>query len=228
MPGAKDEGPDFSESGIRAHQTRLDSGFQRFLHNPSTIRPYQEYVARWPRRPTGQDVEFFVWGKEETYAERKGGRIRCPVVRAIERNEKWEDHFLWICWKQTWRKKRNNRFNLIDTSFTFFWGRRSALESLDDQLFRAEWTQSGYGSDIAGHPHWQVDWTTPATGDDISGVHFGMAGWDLSPGEGYPKCWQRFTGSDLGDLELWCFRILEYSIKQLVRHFRKNGPAYRN
>ena len=105
---------------------------------------------------------------------------------------------------------------LLDSSFTFFWGRYSTIGHDDSQIFRAEWSQEGHGSNDAAHPHWHVDLFPLVR--EISSIHLGMAGWDCREAAEGSMCWQRFVGDDLGQLELWCERTLDYSIDQMINY----------
>ena len=93
----------------------------------------------------------------------------------------------WVSWRERWRKKHGDKsYKLVDANLAFFWGPRTQL----GQIFRAEWSTAGSGSNQAAHPHWHCDAEVRSADLTISDIHFGMAGWAF--GELCPQSWQTY------------------------------------
>lgn len=209
--------PTFSHAAIKAHHVRLGPIFQAYLEDFEAIRPPPEYIAPWERRRL-DNAEFLLWGASKLYGKRSNTDRTMPVVRSIEHPEAWGENYAWVGWRQTWTRPNPNRdkYCLLDTSFTFFWGRFTTIGQEDSQVFRAEWSQEIFGTEEAGHPHWHVDLFPLVY--DVSKIHFGMAGWELERNGDEMTCWQTFVENDLGRLEGWCDKVLGYSIRQLYSY----------
>jgi hypothetical protein len=214
-----------NRSQIETHLQRLTEAFKPHLHGLDCIDVDEEFRENWHRRIAGSDVEFHCWSQPLYRAWRSGNRSTCPVVRAVRFKEQWAGQFIWIGWREKWRKqKTGHSFDLLDASMTIFAAPYTYGRPLDGQLFRVEWTQEGFGSKTAAHPHWQVDSSLKGSGIDISGVHFGMAGWDCGGRTTPPQCWQRFVGTGVASLELWAESTLVYCIDQLYDHVDLSAP----
>ncbi len=220
-----------SRGEINAMHERLSRSFGSNLRNGCDIAPMPESRQGWHRRALMADIEFFLWSRNRTqqYGLRSGGRGQCPIVSAIETSDDWDvGEFSWVAWREIWIRKKDDEFDLKDAAFTFFWGRETGLGPIDDQLFRVEWPQKGYGGDRLGRPHWQVDWPLADLERSVSGIHLAMAGWNQTDGrnlDGEPHISEhfiRYATDVISDIEIWASRTMAYSFDQIARFFPRN------
>src|SRR4051794_4161707 len=98
----------FTRGDIEKHHKRLSLIFDDHLDNMSGIMTIHAYRTSWYKRTPGEDIEFYVWDRNETRGMRSGGRGTCPIVRTREYNPTWqkENSYAWVGWRQVWIKKK--------------------------------------------------------------------------------------------------------------------------
>lgn len=197
---------------------KLHEGLQREMRGSLGfvvgILPSTTISENW-KKVRGQDVQFLFRMADQRsiteFSSRESGNP-CPVVRlpvTLEGN----GPIAWASWYEQWQPLAEEKFCLIQASWTFFWGSEARTAR---QLFRAEWDNPG--ADGAPQPHWNIDAAKsglPRTSTKETGavaisearttglyaaaspqelvetrfprLHFVMGGWTHSPADSFPQ-----------------------------------------
>jgi hypothetical protein len=204
---------------VKHHALLENDLFNNIFHNFNGIATDPPGNA-WEKPSFDGVAVFFAYSKAKGYirAARKSGRPSPVVLIKDSEFTNSKKDLLYISWKESWKKNKihTRNFELLDTGITFYWGNREFPGKVEDQLFRAEWTQRREGSSVlAAHPHWHIDWPLGMDLDKmIDGVHLGMAGWDLAEQGETHEYWIKYVQNSLYDLRLWVNRVIKYGIQQ--------------
>lgn len=231
----------FGRGEIKAYHNDVISDVREVIGKRVTFIPPDE--RKWHRVPADREVKFELIPEdclERETAQRGRGEDskdqRVFVLPLCARLSTCGGGF-WVSWHETWRKKGEGGFILLNSGWTLFEGQSGDPQKY--QVLRADWDQLPHkGSLQAGHPHWHFDddlfisagpatvevapglfQTTTGTASEVprkasmGSIHLAMGAWNTDTD--HPGCWQRTYEDDCQQLRDWCKKTLKYLKEQV-------------
>jgi hypothetical protein len=112
-------------------------------------------ATSWKLSGEGRLVMFHLFPRTgtTTYADRVVGSL-CPVLPMYAEEAIELEATVWVGWQEEWVSRGDRRFELIGAAWAFFWGYQTSRQQ---QLFRADWDNTGRRGGRSAQPHWHFD-----------------------------------------------------------------------